>query len=1095
MRTQLQVLSKFKILVLLSLFSCLSLSLSAQLVSGQIVDRATQTPVPNASVVAGRESKGAIADIDGNFTLDLKGAKSFTVSVVGYKDQTIAASGNLTFKVELESAQTSMEEVVVVGYGTQKKANLTGAVTTVDVNKTLGSRAIPDVARGLQGAVPGLTITTATGDLGTDPKIRLRGLVGSLNTGADGAKPLILVDNVEIPSLQLINPEDIESISVLKDAASASIYGTRGAFGVILITTKSGKKGAPSRISYSNNLSWAKPTVMPTLSSGADNSEASLSALRRFNPNASSVSIIGYSVDSTTIVKMREWDAQYGGQDLGNEMVKGRDWDIIGGKLFFYRSWQPDKMYMKEYTLMQKHDINVTGGSEKTSYNLGLGYMNQNGVLKVNPDKFDRYNMTLGINSSVNDWVDVRGKVMYSRTKNETPFIFSATQYGPWYYLYRWPANYPYGTYEGKPFRGTIAEVEQAKLDKTTDALARISAGATFKILPGLTVDADYTYTSVNTHLHQTGGGTQAYDFWSFNGTALNYTNFQNVSFNKVRYYSEWNDRNTGRAFATYNKKISNHSFKLIAGGDLEISKFTTQSSERRNLLDPNYGQIGLATGDQFVTGSSSHWSTLGFFGRLNYDYKSKFLLELNGRYDGSSRFPINQLWGFFPSVSAGYVLTEEEFMKSIYEYLSFLKIRGSYGSVGNQAVGGNRFLSVMNSSNSGWILPAGNALTLSTPSALSPTLTWETIQTIDVGVDARFFKNKLGISFDWFQRTTSDMIGAGVTLPSSYGAGSPVRNYGELTGKGWELAVDFNHTFDNKLQITVGGVLSDAVERITKFANTTKSIPGAIAAINTTYYEGMTLGEIWGFETQGLFTESDFSGRDAAGRYIYSKGVASQTRLETGSFLFGPGDVRYKDLNGDGEIYFGTNTVDNPGDKKIIGNSTPRFQYGFRLDANWFNFDFAIYMQGVAKRELWASGPIVFPGFRGSEAWYAHQMDYWTTSNPDAFYPRPTDYGATVDRWNFQPQTRYLLNMAYLRMKNITLGYTLPASISGRLKMSKARIYFNGENLLTFDKLGDVPIDPEIDFSQTQLNNDRAGFGRVYPYRKTFSFGLQVTF
>jgi hypothetical protein len=338
-------------------------------------------------------------------------------------------------------------------------------------------------------------------------------------------------------------------------------------------------------------------------------------------------------------------------------------------------------------------------------------------------------------------------------------------------------------------------------------------------------------------------------------------------------------------------------------------------------------------------------------------------------------------------------------------------------------------------------------------------------------------------------------MIGAGVTLPSSYGAGSPVRNYGELTGKGWEVAVDFNHTFDNKLNISVGAVLSDARERITKFANTTKGIPGPIAAINTTYYEGMTLGEIWGYETDRLFTEGDFSGRDAAGKWIYKGDVATQSKLETGSFFFGPGDVKYRDLNGDGEIFSGSNTVDDPGDKKVIGNSTPRYQYGVRLDANWMGFDFALYMQGVGKRELWASGPIVFPGFRGSEAWYAHQMDYYTASNPNAFYPRPADYGATVDRWNFQPQTRYLLNLAYLRMKNITLGYTLPAAISGRIKMNKARIYVNGENLLTFDKLGNVPIDPEIDFSQTQLNSDRAGFGRVYPYRKTISVGLQVTF
>lgn len=655
MKKILQTKSYPRLLVLFLCFNFLASGIIAQTITGEVIDKNTQAPVFQASVIAGSNSKGAMTDEKGSFTLDLNGAKTFTVSYVGYAGQTITVGKRTSFRVLLEANENSMEQVVVVGYGTQKKANLTGAVTTVDVKKSLGSRSIPDVARGLQGAVPGLTITSPTGDLGTDPKIRLRGLVGSLNTGVNGAKPLILVDNVEIPSLQLINPDDIESISVLKDAASSSIYGTRAAFGVILITTKSGKRGAPSRITYSNNLAWSRPTTTPALSSGADNSEASLNALRRFNPNASAVSIIGYSVDEATIAKMREWDKTYGGQDLGDEMVKGRDWDIIGGKLYFYRSWQPDKMYMKDWTLMQKHDINVTGGGEKTTYNLGVGFMGQNGVLKVNPDKFQRYNLSLGINSAVNNWIDVRGKIIFSNTKNYTPFIFSASQYGPWYYLYRWPANYPYGTYEGKQFRGAIAEVQQAKMDQDKNTLARVSAGATLKLVKGLTIDADYTYTSLNDHFNQTGGGTNAYDFWSFNGTALNYTNYQPVSYNKARFYSSWSERNTARAFATYSKSIGeDHNFKAIVGSDLELYRFQDQSSERRNLLDPNFGQISLATGDQFVTGGGDQWSTFGFFGRLNYDYKNKYLLEVNGRYDGSSQFPRNDIWGFFPSASAG---------------------------------------------------------------------------------------------------------------------------------------------------------------------------------------------------------------------------------------------------------------------------------------------------------------------------------------------------------------------------------------------------------------------------------------------------------
>jgi TonB-linked SusC/RagA family outer membrane protein len=1063
-------------------------------ITGKVISADDGNPLPGVSIRVKGTTIGVITDSNGSYSISATKGQVLVFSFIGSLTQEIPVVNTNVINIKLGADTKSLNEVVVVGYGTQKRANLTGAVTTVDT-KTLESRPITDVARGLQGVVPGLTITTATGDIGTDPKIRLRGLQGSINTGSAGASPLILVDNVEIPSLQLINPDDIESISVLKDAASASIYGTRAAFGVILITTKAGKRNAPNRITYSNNFAWSSPMNNPQLASAADNGQASLTALQRFSPNTSSYNVIGYSIDQASIDKMRQWDQQYGNQNLGPEMVQGRDFDIIGGKLYFYRSWDPGKMYLKDWSPQQTHNIGVNGGSEKINYNLGLGYLGQRGALKVNPDEFDRYNFSLGVNSSPTKWVDVRGKIIFSNTISTSPFTFSGSQYGPYYYLYRWPSNYPYGTYNGLPFRGAITEVEQAKLDENKNTLSRIQIGSTFKIVNGLTIDANYTYSGTNQHLHQTGGNTSAYDFWSFNGTALNYTPYQSATYNSVRYYSYWNQINTGKLFGTYNKDFKDHSFKVILGGDIELNEYTNESAQRRNLLDPNYGELALATGDQFATGGNGHYSTLGYFGRINYAYKNKYLLELNGRVDGSSRFPVNQLYGFFPSASAGYILTQDSYMDWSKKFLSFLKVRGSYGSVGNQVVGNNRFLSVLSSQNSGWILPTGNALTLTTPGALSPSLTWETIRTTDFGVDARFLKNDLGITFDIFKRTTSNMITPGVTLPGSFGAASPVRNYGELQGSGWELAIDYNHTFSNGFHFNVTGTLSDAIEKITKFANTTRGLPAPIAALNTTYYEGMKLGEIWGYETDRLFTQSDFTGRNAAGRYIYAPGVASQAQLESGSFYFGPGDVKYKDLNGDGVIYSGTNTVDDPGDKKVIGNSTPRYQYGLRLGADWKGFDVNIFFQGVGKRELWASGSTVFPGFRAAEGWFSNQMDYWTPTNTDAFYPAPADYGAAVDRWNFQPQTRYMLNMAYLRLKNLNVGYSLSKNLTQKIKIERLRVFVSGENILTFDKLGDIPVDPEIDFSQTQIDNDRAGFGRVYPYRKTLSLGLQVTF
>ncbi len=1074
-----------------------------KIVTGKVTGAEDGLPLPGVSVKVKGTNQGTATDINGNYTISASKGQVLVFSFIGSTTQEKTIGDTKNINIKMGSDTKSLDEVVVVGYGTQRKANLTGAVSTVD-KKALESRPITDIGRGLQGAVPGLTVTTASGDISSEPKIRLRGVTGSLNTSSDGAKPLILVDNVEIPSLQMVNPEDIESISVLKDAASTSIYGTRGAWGVILITTKSGKKGASAdRITYSNNISFATPTSMPKIASGYDNAMAALTAYRRSDQNAMDLGepLVGMSVNLESIKKMKEWEELYGHMNLSDSMVLGRDFEIKGKQLYFYRSWDPVKKFVDNWAPQQKHDLNISGGSEKLGYNLGLGYLSQDGVLKVNPDKFNRYNLTLSLNSTVNKWFDARAKILYSNTRFTTPFSFSAGEhYSAWYYLFRWPAYYPYGTYQGKPFRSAITEAQQAKQDETKNAFARMSVGSTLKLSKGLTLDVDYTYSNTNSHLHQTGGGVEAYDFWAFNGTGLDFKNYYSgTSYDKARYNSTWSEVNTGKLFATYLKDFNDHSLKFILGGDIEKFTFNDQSSERRKLLDPSKGELNLATGDQFVGGAANHWSTLGFFGRVNYSYKNKYLLELNGRYDGSSRFPQTELWGFFPSISAGYVISEEGFMSNTKDIISFLKLRASYGSIGNQAVGEYRFLSLMDQKASNWILPGINNPTFTTPSPVSQSLTWEKVNTLDIGADVRVLNDKVGLTFDWYQRITKDMITPGVTLPNSFGSEPPVRNYGELEAKGWEVAIDFNHRFDNQLKLFASASLTDAQEKITRYSNVTKSIPGPISAINTLYYEGMKIGEIWGYETDRLFQEDDFiiselpNGTKA---YKLKEGLPSQKALEVGSgFNYIPGDVKLKDLDGSGDITPG-DAVYNSGDRKIIGNSTPRYQYGFRLGAEWKGIDLDAYFQGVGKRDLWASGSVFIPGFRYNEAWYSHQLDYWTPENTDAFYPRPASYGAVADKWDFVPQTRYLLNMAYLRMKNVTLGYSFPAPLVNKVNMQKVRIYLSGENLFEFDKLGKkMPLDPEVDFTQAQLNRDRAGFGRVYPYRRSFSFGLQATF
>lgn len=657
--------------------------------------------------------------------------------------------------------------------------------------------------------------------------------------------------------------------------------------------------------------------------------------------------------------------------------------------------------------------------------------------------------------------------------------------------MYRWHKTFPYGTYEGKPFRSAITEVEQAKMSDYENNLTRIAVGGTFKILPGLTVDADYTYARNSNNLHHTGGSVSAWDFWAGAG-AFTYRPYTSATHDRVFYSSFWDQRSVLKAFATYVKGVKDHDFKIMVGTDVESYEEWYQSSDRKGLLDPNFGEPDLAIGEQLVTGEHNHWATLGYFGRINYSWKKKLLLELNGRFDGSSSFPRKDQWGFFPSVSAGYIISEESFMNRLNNVISYLKVRGSWGSIGNQAVGENKFLPTMNGTNSGWYVNGQNMRTMGNPQLVSPTLSWEVVTTTDVGLDARFLNNRLGLTFDWYKRVTSDMITSAITVPNTLGVGAPVVNFGELTTQGWELSIDWNHRFANGINFSATAVLSDFKEEITRFANANKGL--------STNFEGKVLGDIWGYETDRFFTKDDFvqdaNGNlvtDVNGKWIRKDGVPSQQQWELSWFFYGPGDIKYRDLNGDGVISPGANTLDDHGDLKVIGNSTPRYQYGLRLNAEWKGVEVGIFIQGVGKRDFWVNGPLVIPGYRPGEAWYQHQLDYWTEENPNAYYPRPTDQGQSNNTRNFLPQTKYLLNMAYARLKNVTVAYNIPTKFISKAKTQSARIYFSGENLFELENLKE-PIDPETDYTTPGLNDPNT-FGRVYPYRRTLSLGLQVTF
>ncbi|HEX2977263.1 MAG TPA: SusC/RagA family TonB-linked outer membrane protein, partial [Bacteroidales bacterium] len=621
----------------------------------------------------------------------------------------------------------------------------------------------------------------------------------------------------------------------------------------------------------------------------------------------------------------------------------------------------------------------------------------------------------------------------------------------------------------------------------------------------GLTADFDYTYSTTFSTLHRVGGYPTGINFWyaaqgkTFDELYQPYS----TSFDYVQYTSGKTIRNTYNGYITYEKLLGSHSFKVMGGTNIEDSEYTYLSSRRNGVYDFDKPEVNLAGGDQSVTSSHTWWSVAGFFGRINYSFKDRYLLELNGRYDGSSKFAEGERWGFFPSASAAWRVTEEPWMQQFSNIISSLKLRGSYGEVGNQDVPLASFIptmSVTNPASSGnhWLVKNNFVPYItSSPSLVDPTLTWETVSTLDFGADARFLDNKLGVTIDWYQRKTSDMLSAGVTIPSSIGASAPKRNYGELTTNGIEVAIDYNYTFSNGLKLNLSGQFTDYKSKVTKFASANDPLN------SSDYYEGKTLGDIWGYESNGLFQKEDFvwdgdairqtKQTDGQMKNTMAEGVANQYILESGQFKYGPGDVKFVDRNGDGVINYGTNTVGDPGDRTVIGNSQPRYQYGFRIAADWKGFDFSVFCQGVGKRDLWATGNMILPGYYGAEANFAHTLDYWTKDNTGAFYPRPVNHAET-QKWNYLPNSRYMLNLSYLRLKSLVFGYTLPQNWLQKAKIEKLRFYFEGSNLFEFDKLGDIPLDPEIDWTSATSGDSRT-FGRSYPYRRTLSFGIQLQF
>ena len=1061
---------------------------NANVVTGQVTDTQGE-PLIGVSVVVGGTTNGTITDFDGYYTIEAAANAQLQFSYIGYTTVTETINNRTTINVTMREDTRTLDEVVVVGYGTQRKANLTGAVGSISVEDQLEGRPIANVGTGMQGAVAGLTVTNSSGRLGDTPKFRIRGAVGTL-LNESGSQPLILVDGVEISDISMINADDIKEISVLKDAASSSIYGTRAAFGVILITTKSGTgTDAKFRVNYSNNFSWATPTALPEIAKSYVGAEMALEARNRRVPGTTLfTNSCGLVWNKTDIAYMREWDELYGNVDLGPEMVEGRDFVIKSGVPHFWRSWNAANEYVNDFSFSQQHNMSFSGTAGKTNYYMGLSYMGQNGVVKVNPDSYNRFSVNYSTDTEIKPWLKVRSKALYTRTNLETPFNFGTSSYDALYYLYRWPSIMPYGTYKEQSFRNSVTETAAANMNSDVKDYMRFSMGATFVLgIPDLTLDIDYTYNLDNQNITQRGGTVGGWDFWS--GSMALVDNWADPARNKVDKYQYNRNYHAGNAVLRYKHTWNDaHHFSIFGGMNVEYKEVDYVNAEKRKLLDQTKPEIPLAIGDNLIYGSHTSWAIMGFFARANYAYKNRYLVELNGRFDGSSRFPTDQQWGFFPSGSLGWVASEENFWEVLNPYWSFMKLRASYGSIGNQDIGDNRFRAIMSSTTSGWIIGNTNMLTFSMPTTLADGFTWEAIKTIDLGLDTRFFNDELGVSLDLYRRVNDGMVVGGSEVPSTFGASAPYENAAQLTTNGWELSIDYHHRFTNGLRLSLSANLADALTVVTKHPRTTASV------IDGGNYEGKIVGEIWGFTTDRLFQESDF---DENGKLL--PGIATQTYFENKGYeyKYGPGDVKYMDLDGDGEITWGDQTVDNHGDWSRIGNTTPRYEYNFKIGVDWKGIDLNIFFQGVGSRQYWATGTMMIPGWNFSEGtYYAHQTDYWTPENTDAFYARlaetnqPGQYSDAG--FNYLCQTRYLLDMSYLRLKNITIGYSLPDKVLKKMHFEKFRIYFSAENVCEIDHLGNLPIDPETETSAG--DGGAMGFGRIYPFTRQLSCGLQIS-
>ncbi len=1049
-----------------------------QTISGRVVD-GSGNPIESATVAIQGSNRATATDKNGQFTLESsKSNVTLVVSFVGFTTKTQQVSGDLNNVVIQLDNKNDLEEIVVVGYGTQKKINLTGAVSQV-TSEVLENRPAASLSRMLQGALPNLNLKMVDGSPTRGATFNVR---GSTSIGAGGSA-LVLIDGVE-GDPNMINPNDIESVTVLKDASSAAIYGSRAAFGVVLITTKNPKAGKAT-VTLNSNFSMNNRVVEPKLVTNgyewAKNFNEAFNAWYDYKSTPISVNNI-YPFSLEYLEALKKHSENPGGEEVVFNKATNR-YEYFGNTDWY-------NMVYRENMPSTEQAMSVSGGGEKASYFLSGRYFHQGGLFNFNPDKFNKYNIRGKGDIKVTDWLTFQNNTEISSYDYHYPMFADGDgniwrqfehQGYPMAIIYN-----PDGTFtHSAAYTGIASFIEGNNASDLNNTVLRNTAGVIIKPVNGLTLKGDFTYSRT----------------WEDEQRTNNYINYSNspgvidrFGRSLLRQLGERKKYLGGNLTANYTKKFADkHDINALLGYNVETQTLKSLNSQRDGIILSNKPDFNLMDGLNFnITGGGNEWAYLGVFYRFNYAYDSKYLIELNGRYDGSSKFPEDQRFGFFPSVSAGWVVSNESFFQDAKPLVSNLKFRASYGSLGNGNVAPYRYLEQMSVAKTGVILGGVQPSYTSIPGVIPSGLTWERSTTFNVGADLGFFDNALNFTFDWYNRMTYDMFTVGEPLPNVFGAAVPYGNFADLSTKGWELTVNYNNQFElagKPFNWGINGSLWDSRSHITRFNNPKKLL--------NNYYVGQEIGEIWGYETLGFFTSEEDVANHADQSFIRN----------SNNNVWLPGDLKFADLpnpNGDvdGVINSGDNTVDNPGDRRIIGNNSPRYQFGFTLSGKWNGIGLSAFFQGIAKRDYYFSpeaglfwGPYNRPyGYQPTKM----MEDMWSEENPDAYFPRYRGYTALgTDRSLGAPQTRYLQDASYLRLKSLTIDYNVPQKWLQKTKLANVQVFASAQNLFTFSGLfkHTENFDPEVIEKPIGELTNGSGEGYAYPQLKTTTFGLNVTF